>query len=93
MHTTTIRPQGPFDLAASTRFLEGFTPTARPDAAAEPGVPRLAFPAGARRRGGARAAAPVAGHRAVLRATVPRAGCGPPRCLPVPELGRVVAAQ
>ncbi|SDX59971.1 DNA-3-methyladenine glycosylase II [Amycolatopsis xylanica] len=35
---------GPFDLDASTRFLEGFTPAARPDAAAEPGVLRMAFP-------------------------------------------------
>lgn len=34
---------GPFDLDASTRFLEGFAPTARPDAA-EPGVLRMAFP-------------------------------------------------
>ncbi|MEJ7636389.1 hypothetical protein [Aeromicrobium sp.] len=37
--------RGPFDLAASTRFLEGFAPADRPDAAAEPGVLRLAFPA------------------------------------------------
>lgn len=29
--------RGPFDLAASTRFLEGFAPAGRPDAAAEPG--------------------------------------------------------
>ncbi len=37
--------RGPFDLAASTRFLEGFAPAHRPDAAAEPGLLRLAFPA------------------------------------------------
>ncbi|MGI8693668.1 MAG: DNA-3-methyladenine glycosylase family protein [Geodermatophilaceae bacterium] len=37
--------RGPFDLAASTRFLEGFAPAARPDAAAEPELLRLAFPA------------------------------------------------
>jgi DNA-3-methyladenine glycosylase II len=37
--------QGPFDLAASTRFLEGFAPAARPDAAASAGELRLAFPA------------------------------------------------
>lgn len=37
--------RGPFDLAASMRFLEGFTPAGRPDAADEPGVLRLAFPA------------------------------------------------
>jgi 3-methyladenine DNA glycosylase/8-oxoguanine DNA glycosylase len=36
---------GPFDLQASTRFLEGFAPAARPDAASEPGLLRLAFPA------------------------------------------------
>ena len=37
--------RGPFDLDASIRFLEGFTPAGRPDAADEPGVLRLAFPA------------------------------------------------
>lgn len=36
--------QGPFDLTASTRFLEGFAPAARPDAAASAGELRLAFP-------------------------------------------------
>jgi 3-methyladenine DNA glycosylase/8-oxoguanine DNA glycosylase len=36
--------RGPFDLAASTRFLEGFTPAARPDAAAQSRELRLAFP-------------------------------------------------
>lgn len=36
--------QGPFDLAASARFLEGFAPAARPDAAASAGELRLAFP-------------------------------------------------
>lgn len=36
--------QGPFDLTASTRFLEGFAPAARQDAAADPGALRLAFP-------------------------------------------------
>jgi 3-methyladenine DNA glycosylase/8-oxoguanine DNA glycosylase len=36
--------QGPFDLAASARFLEGFAPAARADAAASPGELRLAFP-------------------------------------------------
>ncbi|TNC24615.1 DNA-3-methyladenine glycosylase family protein [Amycolatopsis alkalitolerans] len=39
-----LHAEGPFDLAASARFLEGFTPAARPDAAGEPGVLRLAFP-------------------------------------------------
>ena len=34
---------GPFDLAASTRFLEGFAPAAA--APGEPGRLRLAFPA------------------------------------------------
>lgn len=29
--------RGPFDLSASTRFLAGFAPAARPDAAAVPG--------------------------------------------------------
>jgi DNA-3-methyladenine glycosylase II len=36
--------QGPFDLTASARFLEGFAPAARADAAAGPGELRLAFP-------------------------------------------------
>src|SRR5206468_2232436 len=35
---------GPFDLAASARFLEGFTPAARPDAARRQGELRFAFP-------------------------------------------------
>lgn len=35
---------GPFDLMASARFLEGFAPAAREDAAAHPGELRLAFP-------------------------------------------------
>ncbi len=37
--------RGPFELAASVRFLEGFAPADRPDAAAEPGLLRLGFPA------------------------------------------------
>jgi 3-methyladenine DNA glycosylase/8-oxoguanine DNA glycosylase len=41
---TELRAEGTFDLAAATRFLEGFTPAARPDAAGEQGVLRLAFP-------------------------------------------------
>ena len=36
--------QGPFDLMASARFLEGFAPAARAEAAAHPGELRLAFP-------------------------------------------------
>ncbi|HEX6357777.1 DNA-3-methyladenine glycosylase 2 family protein [Actinophytocola sp.] len=36
--------QGPFDLTASARFLEGFAPAARADAAAHHGELRLAFP-------------------------------------------------
>ena len=36
--------QGPFDLTASARFLEGFAPAARADAASSPGELRLAFP-------------------------------------------------
>lgn len=43
-HPAELRAQGPFDLVASARFLEGFTPAARPDAASEPGALRLAFP-------------------------------------------------
>ena len=39
-----LRADGPFELAASARFLEGFTPAARADAAREPGALRLAFP-------------------------------------------------
>lgn len=35
---------GPFDLLASARFLEGFAPAARADAASQPGELRLAFP-------------------------------------------------
>ncbi|WP_308431743.1 DNA-3-methyladenine glycosylase family protein [Amycolatopsis acidiphila] len=41
---TELRAEGPFDLTASGRFLEWFTPGARPDAAGEPGLLRLAFP-------------------------------------------------
>jgi len=41
---TSIDVRGAFDLAASARFLEGFTPAARPDAADEPGTLRMAFP-------------------------------------------------
>lgn len=40
----TIDVRGAFDLAASARFLEGFTPAARPDASEEPGTLRMAFP-------------------------------------------------
>lgn len=36
--------QGPYDLTASARFLEGFAPAAHADAAAVPGELRLAFP-------------------------------------------------
>ncbi|HVV09036.1 DNA-3-methyladenine glycosylase 2 family protein [Amycolatopsis sp.] len=43
-HPTVLTPRGGFSLAASARFLEGFTPAARPDAADEPGALRLAFP-------------------------------------------------
>ncbi|MFD9894721.1 DNA-3-methyladenine glycosylase family protein [Amycolatopsis sp. NPDC059027] len=42
--TGRITVCGPFDLAASARFLAGFTPAGRPDAAGESGVLRLAFP-------------------------------------------------
>jgi 3-methyladenine DNA glycosylase/8-oxoguanine DNA glycosylase len=42
---TKLAVSGPFDLAASAMFLEGFTPAARPDAAACPGELRFAFPA------------------------------------------------
>lgn len=41
-HELTV--DGPFDLMASARFLEGFAPAARKDAAAHPGELRLAFP-------------------------------------------------
>ncbi|OLT30734.1 Fe-S cluster assembly protein HesB [Actinomadura sp. CNU-125] len=43
MTTVTITPSGPFSLAASVRFLEGFTPASYDDAA--DGTLRLAFPA------------------------------------------------
>jgi 3-methyladenine DNA glycosylase/8-oxoguanine DNA glycosylase len=42
---TKLAVSGPFDLAASAMFLEGFTPAARPDATARPGELRFAFPA------------------------------------------------
>lgn len=42
--TGEIAVRGPFELSAASRFLAGFGPAARPDAAAEPGVLRLAFP-------------------------------------------------
>lgn len=44
IQTGAIEVRGAFDLAASARFLEGFTPAARPDAAEEPGTLRMAFP-------------------------------------------------
>lgn len=40
-----IPVRGPFDLDQSIRFLTGFPPACRADAAAEPGTLRLAFPA------------------------------------------------
>jgi DNA-3-methyladenine glycosylase II len=43
MTTVALAPAGPFSLAASTRFLEGFTPASYHDAA--DGTLRLAFPA------------------------------------------------
>jgi DNA-3-methyladenine glycosylase II len=42
---TELATSGSFDLAASARFLEGFSPAARPDAAARSGELRFAFPA------------------------------------------------
>ncbi|MDT8912111.1 hypothetical protein [Amycolatopsis sp. PS_44_ISF1] len=39
-----IAVRGPFELSAATRFLAGFGPAGRPDAASERGVLRLAFP-------------------------------------------------
>lgn len=44
MTTVTITPHGPFSLAASGRFLEGFAPARYPGHAPD-GVIRLAFPA------------------------------------------------
>jgi DNA-3-methyladenine glycosylase II len=41
---TELAVSGSFDLAASARFLEGFTPAARPDAAQRQGELRFAFP-------------------------------------------------
>jgi 3-methyladenine DNA glycosylase/8-oxoguanine DNA glycosylase len=41
---TELTCDGSFDLAASARFLEGFTPAARPDAASHGGELRFAFP-------------------------------------------------
>jgi DNA-3-methyladenine glycosylase II len=43
MTAFTLTPSGPFSLAASVRFLEGFTPASYHDAA--DGILRLAFPA------------------------------------------------
>ena len=43
MRTFTLEPLGPFSLAATTRFLEGFTPAGYTGAAAQP--LELAFPA------------------------------------------------
>ncbi|MET7995939.1 hypothetical protein ABZU76_34125 [Amycolatopsis sp. NPDC005232] len=42
--TGEIAVRGPFDLSAASHYLAGFGPAARPDAASEPGVLRLAFP-------------------------------------------------
>jgi 3-methyladenine DNA glycosylase/8-oxoguanine DNA glycosylase len=41
---TALPVAGPFDLAASAAFLEGFTPASRPEAAAHAGELRFAFP-------------------------------------------------
>src|SRR2546423_8424418 len=41
---TELAVSGPFDLTASARFLEGFSPAARPDAASQAGELRFAFP-------------------------------------------------
>ncbi|MCO6004351.1 hypothetical protein NE236_05095 [Actinoallomurus purpureus] len=41
----TLAASGPFALAASVRFLEGFTPAGRPDAGRHRGTLALAFPA------------------------------------------------
>ena len=43
METFTLVPRGPFSLAASIRFLEGFTPASYSNA--PDGVLELAFPA------------------------------------------------
>ncbi|MCO5968083.1 DNA-3-methyladenine glycosylase family protein [Actinoallomurus soli] len=43
--TVALAVRGPFDLAASIRFLEGFTPAGRPDAGRHRGALALAFPA------------------------------------------------
>ena len=43
METFTLVPRGPFSLAASIRFLEGFTPASYSNAS--DGVLELAFPA------------------------------------------------
>src|SRR5260370_1330520 len=53
MATITITPRGPFSLAASARFLEGFAP-ARYHGHALDGAVRLAFPAAATFREAAR---------------------------------------
>jgi DNA-3-methyladenine glycosylase II len=67
MRTFTLHPRGPFSLAASTRFLEGFTPAAYAGTANSP--LELAFPAegswqtvGVRVRQGASASAGVTGE-------------------------------
>jgi DNA-3-methyladenine glycosylase II len=67
MRTFTLHPRGPFSLAASTRFLEGFTPAAYAGTADSP--LELAFPAegswqtvGVRVRQGASASAGVTGE-------------------------------
>jgi 3-methyladenine DNA glycosylase/8-oxoguanine DNA glycosylase len=43
--TVALPVNGPFDLRASIRFLEGFTPAGRPDAGRHGGTLALAFPA------------------------------------------------
>jgi DNA-3-methyladenine glycosylase II len=43
-HTFTLTPAGPFSLAASTRFLEGFAPAAYDGGAGDDEPLRLAFP-------------------------------------------------
>src|SRR6266404_9601167 len=82
METFTLVPRGPFALASSIRFLEGFTPAAYSGRPGRRGLPRAA--AGPSGPGRLRAARP--GHAGA-------ADRDQRRLAAVPDLGHPVAAD
>src|SRR5258708_20612275 len=98
MATITITPRGPFSLAASARFLEGFAP-ARYHGHALDGAVRLAFPAddghstvGAAGRQAADGTVP-ANLAAPSQPPPPAAHLGPPSSLDIPGNGSAQPAE